>query len=107
LITGHCGATAAARLRFEEGRNVPEFVTNRRAIDSPERAANVHLALALHNFDAAPADSRVYVFIDPRPWDCGHLRQIDRPDSAAHIVAALPVSPWQMYSVSRALVSPT
>jgi hypothetical protein len=107
LIAGHCGATAAARLRFEKGRNVPEFVTNRRAIDSPERAANVHLALALHNFDAAPADSRVYVFIDPRPWDRRHLRQVDRLGGAAHIVAALPVSLWQMYSVSRALVSPT
>jgi hypothetical protein len=82
-----CGATAAW-LRFQESRNVPELIPNRRSVDSPERAANVHLALAPHNFDAAPADSRVDVFIDPRPWDRRHLRQIDRPGSAAHFVTA-------------------
>ena len=73
-----CCGTTAARLRFQEGRNVPELVSDRRSVDSPERAADVQPSFVLQHLHAAPADGGVDVLIDPRPWDRRHLRQIDR-----------------------------
>ena len=78
LITGLRGATAAG-LRFQEGRNVPDLVSDRGSVDSPERAADVQSSFVLQHFHAAPADGGVDVLIDPRPRDRRHLRQIDRP----------------------------
>ena len=40
-----------------------------RAVDSPERAADVQPSFVLQHFHAAPADGGVYVLVDPRPWD--------------------------------------
>jgi hypothetical protein len=94
LTTGFGGATAAG-LRFQEGRNVPELVSDGRSVDSPERAAHVQSSFVLQHLHAAPADGGVYVLVDPRPWDRRHLRQIDRPGNAAHIVTAMPVSRWE------------
>jgi hypothetical protein len=73
LITGLRGATAAARLRFQEDRNIPELVANRRSVDAPERAADVQSPFGLQHSHAAAADGGVYVFIDPRPWNRWNL----------------------------------
>src|SRR5260370_29865507 len=84
-MTPLCGA-AATRLRFQKGSNIPDLVSNRRAVDAPERAAHVQSPFVLQHLHAAPADGGVYALVDPRPWDRGHLRQIDRPGNAAHIL---------------------
>src|ERR1017187_10130410 len=84
LTTGFGGATAAG-LRFQEGRNVPELVSDGRSVDSPERAAHVQSSFVLQHLHAELADGGVYVLVDPRPWDRRHLRQIARPGNAAHI----------------------
>jgi hypothetical protein len=46
LITGLLGATATG-LRFQEGGNVPELVSDRGSVDPPERAADVQSSFAL------------------------------------------------------------
>ena len=96
LISRSYGATTAARLRFQKSRNIPELVSDRRSVDSPERAADVQPPFPLQYLHAAAADGGVYVFVDPRPRDRRNLRQIDGPGNAAHIVTAMPVSRWQM-----------
>ena len=83
LITRLRGATAAG-LRFQEGRDVPELVSDRGSVDSPERAADVQSPFVLQHFHAAPADGGVDVLIDPRPWDRRHLRQIDKPGTCSY-----------------------
>jgi hypothetical protein len=93
LIIGLCGATAA-RLRFQKGRDIPDLVSDRRSVDSSERATDIQAPFVLQHLHAATADGGVYVLIDPRPWDRRHLRQIDRPRKAAHIATATPVSRW-------------
>jgi hypothetical protein len=40
-------ATAAARLRLQKGRDVPEFVRVRRSVDPPKRAAYVQTPFVL------------------------------------------------------------
>jgi hypothetical protein len=100
LIARLCGATAA-RLRFQESRNIPDLVSDRRSVDTPELAAYVQSSFVLQDFHAAPADGGVDVFIDPRPWDRRHLRQIDGAGNDAHIVTAMPV-PVGRYGVFRA-----
>jgi hypothetical protein len=89
-------------LRFQESRYVTHLVTNRRAVDAPERAADVQPALSLQHFHAAPANGGVDALIYPSPWDRWHLRQIDNAGNAAHIVTALPVSDWQIPLKARA-----
>src|SRR5260370_32039159 len=89
LTAGFRGATAA-RLRFQEVRNIPELVSDRGAVDPPERAAHVQSPFVLQDFHAAPADGGIDMFIDPRPWDWRHLRQIDKPTNAAHTVTPSP-----------------
>src|SRR5580704_16382387 len=84
LVARLC-ATSTTRLRFQKGGNVREFVSNRCSVNSPERAADVQPPFVLQHLHTAPADGGVYMFIDPRPWDRGHLRQIHDPGSAAHI----------------------
>ena len=66
------GATAA-RLRFQKGRNVPELISDRGPVDSPERTADVQPPFLLQHFHAAPADGGVDVLIDPRPWNRWNL----------------------------------
>src|SRR5438046_971231 len=66
LLTRLCGATAA-RLRFEKGHDIPELVSDRGSVDSPERAADVQSSFILQHLHAAPADSGVDVLINPRP----------------------------------------
>src|SRR5450759_5542408 len=101
LITRLCGATAA-RLRLQKGRDIPDLVSDRRSVDSPERAADVQSSFVLQHLHAATADGGVHVLVDPRPWDRWHLLQIDRLGNAAHIVTALPVSGWQIPLKARA-----
>jgi hypothetical protein len=90
LTAGVGSDTAAARLRFQESRNISDLVSDGRSVDSPERAADVQSSFVLEHFHAAPADGGVHVLIDPRPRDRRHLRQVDRPGNAAHIVTAMP-----------------
>ena len=61
----------------------------------------------LNHLHTARADGAVYVLIDPSPWDCGHLRQIDEAGSGAHMVIAMPVSRWHTCNSSHARVAPT
>src|SRR6266700_7280111 len=62
LITGLLGATAAG-LRFQEGGNVPELISDRCPVDPPEWAADVQSSFVLQDFHAASANGGVYVFI--------------------------------------------
>jgi hypothetical protein len=96
VTIGLGGTTAAARLRFQKGRYVADFVSNRRAVDAPEWAPDIQPAFLLQYLHAAPADGGVHVFIDPCPWDGRNLGQIDEPVNAAHIVTAMPVSGRQV-----------
>src|SRR6476620_1649886 len=68
LTAGFRGVTAA-RLRFQEVRNIPEFVSDRGSVDPPERATDAQASFVLQHFHAAPADGGVYMLIDPRPRD--------------------------------------
>jgi hypothetical protein len=88
LTAGFRGA-AATRLRFQESSNVAKLVPDRSSVDSPERAAHVQSSFVLQHLHAAPADGSVDMLIDPRPRDGRHLREIDGPGSAAHVVTAL------------------
>jgi hypothetical protein len=83
VITPLCGTTSAG-LRFQEGRNIPEFVSDRGSIDPPERTAHVQSPFVLQDLHAASADGGINVLIDPCPRDRGYLRQINKPGNAAH-----------------------
>jgi hypothetical protein len=78
---------AALRLRLQKSCDVPEPVSDRRAVDSPERAADVHPTFPLKHFYTASPYGGVDLLIDPRPGHRGHLRQIANPRHAAHITA--------------------
>jgi hypothetical protein len=62
LIIGFC-KTTAARLGFQEFRNIPELVPDRRTVDSPECTADVQSPLVLEHFHAAPANGGIDVLI--------------------------------------------
>jgi hypothetical protein len=84
LTNRFLGATAA-RLRLQEGGDVPDLVSDRGPVDPTERTADVQPALVLQYLHAATADGGVYMFIDPRPGNRRHMRQIDSAGKAAHL----------------------
>jgi predicted carbohydrate-binding protein with CBM5 and CBM33 domain len=78
-------------LGLQERCDVPELVSDRRSIDTPERTADVQSPLVLQDLHAASADGSVNALIDPRPRHRWHLRQINNLWSIAHNVTAMPV----------------
>src|SRR5205085_6285530 len=84
LFTWLCGTTAA-RLRFKKSRDVAHLVSDHRAVDAAEGAANIQSPFALQHFYGTAADRGVDVLIDPCPWNRRHLGQIYHTGNAAHI----------------------
>ena len=84
LMTEPFTATAA-RLRFQKSVDIRELVSDRRAVDSAKRAADVQSPFPLQYLHAATANGGIHVLIDPGPWDRRHIREIDEP---AHIATA-------------------
>src|SRR5205085_8085449 len=70
-----CGTTAA-RLRFKKSRDVAHLVSDHRAVDAAEGAADIQSPLSLQHLHAAATDGGVHVLVYPGPGDRGHLRQI-------------------------------
>ena len=98
--TSGFGGASAARLRFQKSCNVAEPIPDRGPVDPPEWAADVPSSFLLQDFHAAPTDGGVYVFINPRPRDRGHLRQIDNAVYAVHTVTAILTCPWHVAGFS-------